>query len=164
MPQSAVLAIMLTFVFLTLAPVFTTVAAQAQTFTVLHNFTRGEDGGWPYDSLVMDASGNLYGTTYLGGTGSGTVFKLSQTDSGWTFSTLYGFRGNPDAALPMAGVTIGPHGVLYGTTVYGGGWAAAMAAAERFITSHLQRQHGKAHSTLGRMPCFIHLQGALTEP
>jgi uncharacterized repeat protein (TIGR03803 family) len=50
--------------------------------TVLHSFTGGADGAWPYAGLVRDKAGNLYGTTAGGGTGScdagcGTVFKLT---------------------------------------------------------------------------------------
>ena len=36
-------------------------SAQGQTFTVIHNFTNGWDGGNPYSGLTIDATGNLYG-------------------------------------------------------------------------------------------------------
>ena len=56
----------------------TTQSAQAQTFTVLYNFTGGSDGGSPYAGLVRDAAGNLYGTTSVGGSYYyGAVFKLA---------------------------------------------------------------------------------------
>jgi len=42
--------------------VVATHAAQAQTFTVLHSFTGGQDGGYPYARLTFDRAGNLYGT------------------------------------------------------------------------------------------------------
>jgi uncharacterized repeat protein (TIGR03803 family) len=47
--------------------------------TTLHRFTGGKDGAYPYyGSLVIDASGNLYGTTFGGGSsGHGVVFKLT---------------------------------------------------------------------------------------
>lgn len=59
-----------------------TQSAQAQTFTILHNFTYGQDGGYPEAGLVMARAGNLYGTASAGGStacpgGCGTVFKLS---------------------------------------------------------------------------------------
>ena len=46
-----------------------TPALHAQTWTVLHNFTGGSDGGTPYSNVVIDTNGNLYGTTTVGGTG-----------------------------------------------------------------------------------------------
>ncbi len=106
--------------------------AQAQTFTVLHTFTGGEDGSLPYGSVTLDRGGNLYGTASAGGfmgntcasTGCGTVFKLTQSGSGWIFTILYSFHGNAygnaDGATPNAGVTVGPNGTLYGTTTFGG--------------------------------------------
>ncbi len=105
------------------------IAVQAQTFTVLHNFTNGADGGEPWAGLSMDRAGNFYGTASTGGNtsacsyprppGCGTVFKLSRKGSGWVFTTLYTFNG-PDGARPMARVIIGPDGTLYGTTSSGG--------------------------------------------
>jgi len=106
-----------------------TQAAQAQTFTVLHTFTGGPDGGRPFDGVIVDPSGNLYGATYAGGysggscatvpTGCGTIFKLTNRHPGWVFQPLYSFKGPPDGNYP-AGVVIGPDGTLYGAT-YGGG-------------------------------------------
>ena len=100
-------------------------SVQAQTFTVLHQFT-GPDGTTPLAGLTMDRAGNLYGTAYLGGQGlgycnlgCGTVYKLTHTASGWVFSTLYFFTGD-DGANPRARVVFGPDGALYGTTTQGG--------------------------------------------
>lgn len=86
--------------------------------TVLHRFTGGVDGGIPYAGLVQDAAGNLYGTTYSGGTYDyGVVFKLSTTGG---LAVLYNFTGGADGAYPYAGVVLDAEGNLYGTT-YGGG-------------------------------------------
>jgi len=95
-------------------------SAQAQMFTVLHNFTGGQDGDSPLAGLAMDAGGNLYGTTSIGGRGVGTVFKLSYKGSGWIFTPLYAFEGVSDGASPSTGVVIASNGSLYGTTEYGG--------------------------------------------
>ena len=94
------------------------------TETVLHNFSGGADGGTPYGSLVLDAEGNLYGTTYLGGNSGagcnstcGTVFKV--TPDG-TETVLYGFGGGNDGANPVAGLVMDGQGNLYGTTLLAG--------------------------------------------
>jgi uncharacterized repeat protein (TIGR03803 family) len=97
----------------------------AGTETVLHAFTGGSDGGSPYAGLILDAGGNLYGTTYLGGhrsahlgSGSGVVFKLDSTGAE---SILYSFGGGPgDGAYPAAGLAMDAQGNLYGTTSFGG--------------------------------------------
>lgn len=97
-------------------------AAQAQTLTVLHNFTDGADGAEPYAGVTIDRKGNLYGTTTTGGdnNGGGTVFKLSHVGTGWTLSTLHAFVQTGDGALPAARVVFGPDDTLYGTTYSGG--------------------------------------------
>ena len=88
------------------------------TTTVLHNFSGNPDGSTPYGSLVMDSSGNLYGTTIAGGTSNlGTVFK--RTSAGTT-SILHSFSGNPDGSTPYGGLFIDSSGNLYGTTTQGG--------------------------------------------
>ena len=103
-----------------------TPAVQGQALTVLHTFTGSPDGAKPFDGVILDRGGNLYGATYGGGVngngcygGCGTVFKLTRRGSGWLYATLYRFQGPPDGNYP-AGVVIGPDGTLYGPT-YGGG-------------------------------------------
>ena len=109
----------------------TTTWMQAQTFTVLHNFSGGLDGSTPYTGLTMDRAGNLYGTAQYGGfqgndchltNGCGTVFKLARQGAGFIFRPLYQFQGFPsgDGANPLGRVIVGPDGALYGTTAYGG--------------------------------------------
>ncbi|MGB9257600.1 MAG: choice-of-anchor tandem repeat GloVer-containing protein [Candidatus Korobacteraceae bacterium] len=98
-----------------------TLSAFPQTYSVIHNFTGGPGGNYPYDGLTMDRAGNFYGTTYGGGSsGQGIVFKLSKHNTSWIFTPIYSFRGGNDGAFPYAGVTIGPDGNLYGTTSSGG--------------------------------------------
>ena len=95
----------------------------AQTFTVLHNFTDGLDGGSPHSGLTMDARGNLYGTASEGANtnghcypqGCGGVFELKHTGSSWIFDPLYIFQGKTDSGGPYAGLTFGRDGSLYGT-------------------------------------------------
>jgi len=89
--------------------------------SVLFRFGNCSDGVNPYAGLVLDDSGNLYGTTYGGGTfGYGTVFELSPNGGGCSAETvLYSFA-NTDGANPYAGLIFDGSGNLYGTTVSGG--------------------------------------------
>jgi uncharacterized repeat protein (TIGR03803 family) len=85
---------------------------------VLYSFAGGTDGANPSAGLIQDSSGNLYGTTYKGGTaGFGAVFKITSAGSE---SVLYSFAGGTDGANPLAGLIQDSTGNLYGTT-YGGG-------------------------------------------
>jgi len=90
------------------------------TESVIYNFSGGADGYSPWQGLVADAQGNLYGTTYLGGAGSGVVFKLTPNGGSWTQSVIHTFTG-PDGAYPEFGRLLRDRqGNLYGTTVGGG--------------------------------------------
>jgi hypothetical protein len=106
------------------------------TETVLHTFKGGADGGRPWGQLAIDAAGNLYGTTTMGGVldraptncnnngfaGCGVVFEFvySPTATLWTEKILHAFTGSSDGAIPMAGVVFDAHNNLYGTTFAGG--------------------------------------------
>ena len=89
--------------------------------SVLHNFNLdAEHGGVnPLGSLIMDAKGDLYGTTASGGlTNNGVVYKMTQKGKE---TVLYHFAGGDDGANPFAGVIMDAQGTLYGTTNRGGG-------------------------------------------
>ncbi len=92
--------------------------------TIVHSFSGGPtDGAYPLAGLVEDAAGNLYGTTYVGGTGCsgqgcGTVYKI--TPSG-VETVLYSFTGGADGSNPYSvNLVIDNAGNLYGTTLDGG--------------------------------------------
>lgn len=94
------------------------------TETVLYNFSGGSDGSVPQAGVIFDHEGALYGTTTLGGNGSGTVFKLSPPAKGgtaWTETVLYSFSGGSDGNSPASGLIADTQGALYGTTAGGGG-------------------------------------------
>ena len=94
---------------------------RAQTYTVLHNFTNGADGGTPTAGMIFDRAGNLYGTTQFGGEAYGNVFKFSRNDGSWLLNPLYGFTDESDGAYPSyGGLTFGPDGLLYGASSFGG--------------------------------------------
>ena len=91
------------------------------TESVVYPFTGGADGASPYDGLAFDAAGNLYGTTYAGGTsGNGTVFKLSPGSNGWTETVLHAFSGGYDGKHPYGDLILDAAGNLYGTAFQGG--------------------------------------------
>ena len=87
------------------------------TETVLHAFD-GSDGEFPNATLLRNANGTLYSTTwYGGGSGNGTVFSLAPArGSGWKESVLYSFQGTTDGSAPAGGVVADRAGNLYGTT------------------------------------------------
>jgi uncharacterized repeat protein (TIGR03803 family) len=102
-------------------------AGGSWTEKVLHSFNNnGEDGLSPYAGLILDASGNLYGTTVGGGVGGqGTAFELKPKAGGrWTETVLYKFNklGNGDGMEPYAGLVFDGSGNLYGTTETGGAY------------------------------------------
>jgi len=128
------------------------------TGKVLYSFKNdGRDGTFPYGRLLLDAAGNLYGTTNEGGIhcapyGCGTVFELSPNGSGgWTETILHHFGNGSDGALPYAGLISDGAGNLYGTTngggvnsagtVFelsprqGGGWTETILHNFNFLTS-----------------------------
>ena len=93
------------------------------TETVLHSFDKQGDGANPYGSLIFDAAGNLYGTTFSGGLNGngGTVFQLSPGKNGqWTETVLHSFTDRTDGSGPFANLIFDAVGNLYGTTFSGG--------------------------------------------
>jgi uncharacterized repeat protein (TIGR03803 family) len=93
--------------------------------SVLYSFS-GPDGAYPGAGLVLDPSGNLYGTTYAGGTepgSAGTVFKLTPVAKNkWNYTLLYSFTGGTDGGSPFSTVVLDSAGNLYGTTSSGGAY------------------------------------------
>ena len=85
--------------------------------TVLHSFTGAADGGHPNAALILDAKGNLYGTTVNSGAGfGGVVFRMDPVGNE---TVLHSFSGE-DGVEPYGGVIGDGAGNLYGTTFYGG--------------------------------------------
>ena len=97
--------------------------------TVLHSFkNNGVDGSDVYGTLVLDSSGNLYGTTYRGGSyANGTVYELTRGQNGqWKEMVLHNFNSS-DGENPYAGLVLDASGNLYGTTVEGGAYGYGAA-------------------------------------
>jgi len=92
------------------------------TETVLHSFQSAPDGADPEARVTVDATGNLYGTTWFGGSNfcnCGTVFKI---DAAGTYTVLYNFAGQGDGANPRAGLILDAKGNLYGTAARAGAY------------------------------------------
>jgi|HubBroStandDraft_1064217.scaffolds.fasta_scaffold30727_2 uncharacterized repeat protein (TIGR03803 family) len=86
---------------------------------VLYSFTGAPNGAFPEAGVIMDAKGDLYGTTVQGGTtgDTGTVYELKKKG---TLTELHNFHGRPDGAAPWGGLVRDPKGNLYGTAYLGG--------------------------------------------
>src|ERR1700690_51531 len=105
--------------------VMSTPLSHAQTLTVLYNFTGGADGGWPFAGLALDAQGNLYGTTLIGGAsncnpgqGCGVVFKVSPNGTETVLHTFAG--GTTDGEFPFSRLVLDEQGNMFGTAEGGG--------------------------------------------
>jgi uncharacterized repeat protein (TIGR03803 family) len=94
------------------------------SFCSLSNCADGSSPG----GLVLDASGNLFGTTYAGGAdGAGTAFQLTQAGGSWTEKVLHDFQNNGKDGYnpsPSATLILDGAGNLYGTTQYGGAFGS----------------------------------------
>ena len=103
-----------------------TAASEAQTLTVLHQFSGGSDGGRQGAGIAMDLAGNIYGATEYGGDwscnygdppGCGVVYRLKKTGSSWVLTPLHTFEYADGDYLPFPGTAaIGPNGSLYDIT------------------------------------------------
>jgi uncharacterized repeat protein (TIGR03803 family) len=122
------------------------------TETVLYSFQGGSDGSDPEAGLIADASGALYGTTFLGGSTScapltcGTVFKLTPTASGYQESILHSFQWGNDGFNPYGGLIIDKSGALYGTTSHGGSANIHCGTVFRLVPRKASSADGSSYS------------------
>ena len=112
--ESKPFAVTILAVFMLLTSVQQAIAAPVEK--VLHKFP-GSGGKVPYGKLAVDAKGNLYGTTLIGGpANAGTVFKLHQLPDGtWNGRVIHGFT-DTNNSIPAPGVVFDASGNLYGAT------------------------------------------------
>lgn len=94
--------------------------------SILYNFKQDASGYSPNTGVVMDSSGNLYGTTDYGGAGDcGVIYKLAPGKQGqWTYTVLHTFTG-PDGCLPEGNLVPDNNG-NYGATALGGDYGAGV--------------------------------------
>ena len=90
--------------------------------TILHNFAGyPKDGTYPVGGLSIDAAGNMYGTTYQGGSHNyGSVFQMVLSKGKWTQKVIHSFAAGNSGDYPVGGITVGKNGYFYGATIYGG--------------------------------------------
>jgi len=141
-PCSAAKAVLRISLALMLASTLVPTQTHAQTFKVLHSFTGGGDGAYPYAGLVQDAVGNLYGAAADGGDdpscssyytyGCGVIFVLDRNGEERVIRRLNGANG----ALPLGTPTLDRSGNLYGTTNGGGFFGSGTV----FIVSKAQKE------------------------
>jgi uncharacterized repeat protein (TIGR03803 family) len=93
--------------------------AASGTENVLHTFQGGSDCS-AYGSLILDPSGNLYGTATGSFGTNGEVYELIPGAGGWTETVIYNFGNPPDGQAPEGGVVRDAAGNLYGSTSRGG--------------------------------------------
>lgn len=97
-------------------------------FSPIHSFTGSTDGGYPWGQLVVDSSGNIYGSTLTGGVFQyGTAYKFAHGTNGrWTETVLHSFTNGADGSQPQ-GVVLDSTGNIYGVTESGGANQAGVA-------------------------------------
>jgi uncharacterized repeat protein (TIGR03803 family) len=123
---------------------------------VIYSFTGGTDGAEPFAGVVMDKSGNLYGTTIAGGaSGFGTVFEVNPKTKKET--VLYNFGGSTDGAYPFSGVVMDKSGNLYGTTEAGGSSGDGTVYKVNIKTKKETVLHNFAGGTDGATPLYGNL-------
>jgi uncharacterized repeat protein (TIGR03803 family) len=92
--------------------------------TVIYTFgsSGANDGAFPVGSVTLDSSGNVYGTTTMGGSAdNGIVFELSPSGNGqWTENIIHTFTELAGGFDPMGGLIFDSSGNLYGVTLQGG--------------------------------------------
>jgi len=132
--------------------------ASAKTFNVIYSFCAEQDcaDGASPAGIIRDTSGNIFGTTSVGGTyGQGTIFELSKDGSGqWHEKVLYSFCAQPgcaDGGTPQGKLIVDGGGSLYGTTAAGGAGGG--------VAFELKPNHGSTRWKYELLHVFCELNG-----
>lgn len=129
--------------------------------TVIHSLNFPSEGGFPYEGLMMDAAGNLYGAAPSGGSGSnGVIYRLNHTKQGWEYTNLYSFTGqNGDGGgLYWIDLISDSAGNIYGATSFGGTngtgtvWELVYSKAKKTYSESILYEFGTGTSGDGNNP------------
>jgi len=128
---------------------------------VIHSLNGSSDGGYPYEGLMMDTAGNLYGAAPTGGPGGqGVIYRLSHTKQGWVDTVLYGFTGqNGDGSgLYWIDLISDKLGNIYGATSFGGTnttgtvWELVYSKSKKSYSESILYEFGASGSGDGNNP------------
>jgi len=131
------------------------------TEKVLHSFGGSGDGSYPYAGVMLDALGNLYGTTSIGGAvGYGSVYRLKLTKNTWTETLLYSFtdQNGDGSGMYYVNLISDAAGNLYGATAFGGTnnngtvWELVYSQTKKTYSRKILYSFGAAGSGDGNYP------------
>jgi uncharacterized repeat protein (TIGR03803 family) len=129
--------------------------------TVIHSINFPSEGGFPYEGLMRDAAGNLYGVAPAGGAAqNGVVYRLSHTKQGWVDTVLYSFTGqNGDGSgLYWIDLISDSAGNIYGATSFGGTngtgtvWELVYSGSKKTYSESILYEFGASGSGDGNDP------------
>ena len=129
--------------------------------TVIQNLNGSSNGGFPYEGLMMDTAGNLYGAAPTGGaSGQGVIYRLSHTKKGWVDTVLHSFTGqNGDGAgLYWIDLISDKSGNIYGATSFGGTngtgtvWELVYSTTKKTYSESILYEFGASGSGDGNNP------------
>jgi uncharacterized repeat protein (TIGR03803 family) len=139
--------------------------------TILYTFIYGTNGSSPAGGVILDAAGNLYGATTMGGDmncghgGCGTVYQLTPTPNGpWQETSLHIFEGGSDGISPWGRLAFDSQGNLFGTTSQGGNACSGSGCGTVFELAKSIWTETVIHSFAGGNDGIGPLSGVIVDP
>jgi uncharacterized repeat protein (TIGR03803 family) len=129
--------------------------------TVILSLNGSSTGGYPYEGLMMDAAGNLYGAAPTGGaSGQGVIYRLSHTKKGWGDTVLHSFtnQNGDGSGLYWIDLISDTSGNIYGATSFGGKngtgtvWELVYSESKKSYSEHILHEFGASGSADGNNP------------
>ena len=129
--------------------------------TVIHSLNGSSDGGFPYEGLMMDSAGNLYGAAPTGGaSGQGVIYRLSHTKQGWVDTVLHNFtdQNGDGSGLYWIDLISDSVGNIYGATSFGGTngtgtvWELVYSTTKKTYSESILYEFGASGSGDGNNP------------